>query len=668
MALEAPNLDDRTANDIFAEVKTLIPRYAPEWTNHNDSDPGITLLRMFAWMTDILLYRLNRVPDRNYIKFLQLLGIELEPGRPAATELTFTLSRPDIDFVIAPKGTLVAAAEPDAAGDTIVFETDEALIALGAKLAAVQVFDGINYSIQTNANAASDQTFFPFGVYAREDSALLLGFDSPLPFTAEQVNLAVFLADSGAARPTRCPIDFGALPLPAILVWEYWDGLQWESLIVDKDETQALANSGHIYLRGPGGKAAKSALGSVPAPFYWLRCRLQQSFYQQAPELLTVLTNTVRATQAETIRDEVLGGSNGRPNQSFFLSQPPVVALDSPETVTSADGSAITLRNLRLEISERPVIGQDLGFRVWEEVDDFTASGPDDTHFVLNRTTGEVKLGNGEQGRIPVANPTNPSASVIARRYRTGGGSGGDVGPNTLTNLQTFVDQVKSVTNLFPAVGGSDEETLAEAQQRAIAMLKSRDRAVTVEDFEYFAVQTPGVARALALPLVHPQFSGAPIPGVVSVIIVPDSTARPPLPNGRTLDAVCQCLTRRRLLTTELYVLPPTYRRVKVEVEIIVRAQNDLAVVKQNVEHALTGYFDPLHGGDERTGWPFGQTIFYSKVYQTILSAEGVDRVNNNQLVIFLDGVAQPFCRDVPLNQGELLASETHRVSASYAR
>lgn len=668
MALEAPNLDDRTFNDLFAEAKSLIPRYAPEWTNHNPSDPGITLLQLFAWMTDILLYRINRVPDKNYIKFLQLLGIELEPGRPATTELTFTPSRSDIDSVIVPKGTLVASAEPDAEGNNIVFETAEALVALGATLAAVQVYDSINYNIQTNANAAANQNFHPFGVYAREGSGLLLGFESPLAFTSQQINLTVYIAQEDEAAAMVCELNLDDLPLPAQIVWEYWDGLQWETLVVDKDETRALTASGHIYLRGPGSKAVKAPLGKVTTPLFWLRARLEQTFYQNPPNLLTIMINTVRATQAETIRDEVLGGSNGRPGQTYFLSQIPVVALGDPETVTSADGSQITLRNLRMEISERPVIGTDLGFRVWEEVDDFTASTPDDSHFTLNRTTGEIRLGNGDEGRIPVANPDNPNANVIARRYRTGGGARGNVGAGILTNLQNFVEFVDTVTNRFPAVGGSDEETLAGAQRRAIAMLKTRNRAVTVEDFEYFATSTPGVARALAQPLVHPQFTGAPIPGVVSVIIVPHSDGSAPIPSPGLLQAVCQCLTQHRLLTTEVYVVPPQYRTVRVEVDVIARPQHDLAVVKRAVEDALTNYFHPLHGGDDRTGWAFGQTIFFSRVYQAILGAAGVDRIRNNQLVIFLDGVAQSFCRDVPINPGELLASDAHEVTTSYAR
>jgi predicted phage baseplate assembly protein len=668
MALEAPNLDDRTVEDIFVEAKSLIPRYAPEWTNHNDSDPGITLLHLFAWMTDILLYRINRIPAKNHIKFLQLLGIELEPGRPANAELTFTLSRDDLDSVMVPKGTLVAAAEPDEDGNTIVFETDEALIAIGAKLAAVQVYDSINYSIQTNTNVATDQTFYPFGAYAREGSALLLGFDSPIAFTSQQINLSFYAADSRTDDISVCSIDFASLPLPAELVWEYWDGKQWETLSVDADETQSLTVTGHIYVRGPGTQLVKASMGKVSSPYYWLRCRLQQSFYQHSPNLRTILTNSVRATQAETIRDEVVGGSTGRPNQAFFLSQPPIVALDRPENVISADDKNITLRNIRMEIAERPLIGTSFTFQVWEEVDDFTASGPNDSHFTLNRTTGEIRFGDGNFGRIPRANPSNPNANIVARRYRTGGGERGNVGAKTLTNLQTFVQDIDSVANLFSSVGGTDEETLQQAEQRAVAMLKSRNRAVTVEDFEYFAMQTPGIARALALPLVHPQFTGAPIPGVVTVVIVPDSTDPAPQPGPRLIQAVCQCITQHRLLTTEVYVIPPTYRKVRIEVDVIVRPQDDLAIVKRHVEAALEHYFHPLYGGEDGTGWPFGQAIYFSRVYQTVLKVEGVDRIANNQLVIFLDGVAQPFCRDAEIATGELLMSDEHVVNTSYAR
>ena len=154
MPLQAPNLDDRTFAQIVSEAKTLIPRYAPEWTDHNESDPGITLVQLFAWMTEMLLYRVNRIPDRNYIAFLRLLGIELLPARPASAELTFTLARKDTDVVLVPKGTQVAAATEDGEAP-LVFETGETLIALGATLAAIQSFDGYSFTNETTKNAAA---------------------------------------------------------------------------------------------------------------------------------------------------------------------------------------------------------------------------------------------------------------------------------------------------------------------------------------------------------------------------------------------------------------------------------------------------------------------------------------------------------------------------------
>src|SRR5919109_5411910 len=89
--IPAPKLDDRAFDDIVAEAVRLIPRYCPEWTNHNPSDPGITLIELAAWMTDIILYRLNRVPEKNYVAFLNLLGIKLKPPLPARGLLTFSL-------------------------------------------------------------------------------------------------------------------------------------------------------------------------------------------------------------------------------------------------------------------------------------------------------------------------------------------------------------------------------------------------------------------------------------------------------------------------------------------------------------------------------------------------------------------------------------------------
>jgi predicted phage baseplate assembly protein len=661
MPLVAPNLDDRTFDQILAQAKLLIPRYAPSWTNQSEADPGITLMELFAWMFEMMLYRLNQVPDRNYIKFLELLGIELTPAQPATAELTFTLTQTNVQTVIIPMGTQAAAG---GGSQPVIFETDEALIALGAKLKALQSFDGFGYQVVTTANGALEQWYYPFGPNAREGSALLLGFDSPVAFPSDQINLGVYVFSEGLGPTTQnCNLDLNLLPVASTLVWEYWDTRFWNAITVDKDNSRAFTRTGHVYFTVPGDKVKKGTMGRVTdAPLYWIRVRLAKNGYDARPKLSAVLTNTVSATQAQTIRDEIVGGSDGRPGQTFTLANTPVIELATPYTLKGADGLTITVTSVQLEVDEGS------GFLAWQEVEDFFSSGKNDPHFTIDRTTGQIAFGDGTFGRIPVANPTEPNSNIVARVYRFGGGTPGSVGAGSINALQTFVAGVDSVTNLQPSLGGIDEETLDAAKLRAPQELKSKNRAVTADDFEYLAKQTPGVniARAKALPLVHPKFPGTPIPGVVTVIVVPQSDAPNPLPGAATLATVCAQLNNHRLLTSEVYVVAPTYRVVLIEATVVVATDSDLSVVKKAVEQSLTAFFDPLKGGNDGTGWPFGGAIFYSDVYRVVLNVPGVSRLQDNQLVIWLDNQRQPFCRDVPINDGELVYSQGHKISVSY--
>jgi predicted phage baseplate assembly protein len=661
MPLVAPNLDDRTFDQILSQAKLLIPRYAPTWTNQSEADPGITLMELFAWMFEMMLYRLNQVPDLNYIKFLELLGIELQPAQPATAELTFTLTSSNVQTVIVPMGTQVIAG---GGSQPVVFETDEALIALGANLKALQVFDGFSYQQVTTANGAAGQWYYPFGPNAREGSALLLGFDSPVAFPSDQINLGVYVFSQGLGPSIQdCNLDLNILPVASVLIWEYWDTRFWNNVSLDKDDSRAFTRTGHVYFEGPGDKIKKDVMGSVTdAPLYWIRVRLVKNGYDDTPRLSAVLTNTVSATQAQTIRDEIVGGSDGSPGQAFTLANTPVIELATPYTLAGTDGLTISVTSVQLEIDEGA------GFLAWQEVEDFFSSGRNDPHFTLDRTTGEVAFGDGTFGRIPVANPAEPNSNIVARVYRFGGGKQGSVGAGTINALQTFVAGVDSVTNLQPTVGGIDEETLNAAKLRAPQELKSKNRAVTADDFEYLAEQTPGVsiARAKALPLVHPKFPGTPIPGVVTVIVVPQSDAPNPMPGAATLAIVCAQLNNHRLLTSEVYVVAPTYRLVLIEAQVVVNPDSDLSVVKTAVVQALTTFFDPLKGGNDGSGWPFGGTIFYSDVYRVVLKVPGVSRFLDNQLVVWLDNQRQTFCRDVSINPGELVYSTGHNISVSY--
>src|SRR3712207_1463508 len=120
--LPAPNLDDRRFQDLVDDAKRLVQQRCPEWTDHNVSDPGVTLIEAFAQMVDQLVYRLNRVPDLNYVKFLELIGVELRPPSPARGRVTFWLSAPQPAPVLVRAETQVATPRTDI-HDPVVFTT-----------------------------------------------------------------------------------------------------------------------------------------------------------------------------------------------------------------------------------------------------------------------------------------------------------------------------------------------------------------------------------------------------------------------------------------------------------------------------------------------------------------------------------------------------------------
>jgi hypothetical protein len=649
MPLEAnlPVIDDRTFDDLVTEARSRIARYTPEWTDVNDNDPGMTLVQLLAWLTELMIYRLGKVPDLNYLKFLELIGIELNPAAPAQAEITFpvVVTPTSPPYVIVPLHTQVSTPSPDG-GPPLIFETDRAIFALTAVLAAVVPYDGFQFDA---IDPDSLDGFNPFGPAPGKDAALLLGFQYDGAFPAQiELNLDFWLSQQGGSTTSgNCSLPDTQVFPSVTLAWQYWNGSGWATLGLLKDETLSLQRSGHVYLKSPlAGAMQNATFGGIPQSLYWVRALITSGRYEEQPFVLTVRTNTAPSTQAQTITGEILGGSTGLPNQVLQLANAPIL-----------DGT------LELQVDQGD------GFVDWKPVEDFFGSGPNDLVYVLDRTTGQVRFGDGQTGAIPVANANRPNNNVQAVTYRYGGGNSGNVKAGTLATMVTSITGIDSskVTNLFAAYGGSDEETLPAAKLRAPMALRSRDRAVTKPDFEYLAKQAGNVARAFAMPLVHPSFPGTTVPGVVTVIVVPNGADDDPspLPSDGTLRTVCAYLNLRRLLTTELYVIPPTYQLVKVHAEIVAENSADLAEVTNAVQAALLKYFHPLHGGDDGQGWPFGGTIFFSRVYQQILEVSGVDRIE--KVLITLDKTQFPACQDVPIKAAALLYSKEHEVLVTYS-
>ncbi|MBV9956813.1 MAG: putative baseplate assembly protein [Acidobacteria bacterium] len=654
MPLEAPELDIRKFEDLVREAQLRIPRYAPEWTDYNESDPGITLVQLFVWLTEMMLYQMNRVPERNYLKFLQLLGMELQPAQAATAHLTFT-AKPDAAVESVPRRAQLQAQPPE--GSPVIFETREGLDLIRPPLVDVQVFDGAAFSVLSAANRTPGTTFPPLGWLPQLGSALYLGFEPPPPDKPvagrafpQEMRFRVFLPLAAqAGQPVSCR-EHQALPAPPVtLVWEYRpasDPTRWRRLSVFKDDSVAFTREGYINVEGPQ-EIAATVEEKIAEPRYWLRVRLAAGSYPagQTPVIDFIRPNTVEAESLVTVRDEFVGESEGLPDQVFTLRRAPV----QPDS-------------LELVVEQANVEPQ-----TWERVQDFLSSGPEDQHYLLNATRGELTFGDGQRGLIPPA-----GVEIIARQYLSGGGGAGNVGPGLITTPLTSLVGVDKVTNERPATGGRDEQDVETLKERAPRLLRSRDRAITAEDYAALAAEAGEVRKATAIALAHPDHPGSEVPGAVTVVIVPDAKIedRAPKPSADLITRVCEYLDARRLLTTELYVKGPEYQAIKIEARVEARAYAAFDTVARNVARAINEYLDPLGrrleegapSGGSSAGWDFGRDFFPTNLFSVILGV--ADVVSVPYLAVRVDGKPHEVHEPVRVGRdGMLYGSPEHEIT-----
>jgi predicted phage baseplate assembly protein len=681
MPLQAPVLDDRTFEDLYREAILRVPVYTPEWTDFNESDPGATLLELFAWLTELTIFRLNQVPDVNYIKFLQLMGLELRPAQPATAHLTFTPTAPPPTVPAAitaiDAGSQIGATP--ASGGLLIFETVDGLGVIPYLLGSLQVFDGTTFTSVLPNNQATGNPYYPFGPQPQPGCALYLGFDPPKGYDPttntntettrlfpEEMRFRVFLAaTTQTTRVEVCKVgaDPNAQP-PVTLVWEYKqrDGPYWTPLVTFSDASLAFTREGDVLVEGPAlpfpTVEGKQVPGETAGPRFWLRARIAQGTYPVGlePQIDFIRPNVVSAINLATTTDEQVGVSDGSPDQTYTLRHTPVFA-----------GS------LAIAIEQGDQVDSS-----WVEVGDFLASGPDDPHYTLDPASGAITFGDGAKGRIPP-----PTATIVAASYRYGGGTSGNVLTGAinspLLNLGAIV-----VKNERPAVGGRDEQSVDELRQQAPARLRCRDRAVTADDYRALAEQAGGVARAVALPGMHPDVPGSnDIPGVISVAIVPDLDAASPVPSLDQLQSTATYLDGFRVITAEVYIRPPTYMRVRAVARVTCNPLASPDRVSQAVSDALNTFLDPLGrtwslGLIDRTVPPlasrrdFGQAFVPTRLYGVIQDVKDVREVSD--LRVFhgepgteLEVAPSLFGTPIPLPADGLLYGQGHTINVSPA-
>ncbi|MGK7925565.1 MAG: baseplate J/gp47 family protein [Spirulina sp.] len=452
------------------------------------------------------------------------------------------------------------------------------------------------------------------------------------------------------------------------LVWEYSSLQGWQPLGV-RDETQAFSQSGLIQFIAPADFGESKTFGQS---LYWLRVGWQGGNFRIVPRLRRISTNTTRAVQASTFRDEILGSSNADLNQVFVVNNTPVLLgerLEIQEREIPPEFASDRIRVIRDDLDDIEEI-----WVLWQEVQDFYSSGASDRHYILDRQTGEIRFGDGQTGMIPPRGRNNLRLSF----YRSGGGKQGNVADETIAQLKTTIPYIDRVVNLEAAAGGAEQESLDRLQERVPKQLRHRDRAVTIGDFADLAyeastdvarvkVVTPDLLTANFSPLNEdfwldpnqPDISLNDIrnsdkwknmndkerekkkntmedinrrAGQVKLIILPHSRDRQPVPSLALLDRVETYIRSRCEAMVDLIVTGPKWQEVTVTASITPVFLEGADVVRTHVKQRLEAFLHPLTGGTKGEGWQFSRYPHKSDFYALIQSIAGVDRVDSLQV------------------------------------
>jgi predicted phage baseplate assembly protein len=688
MPILPPSLDDRRFDDLVEDLLNRIPAHTPEWTHPRLGDPGRSLIELFAWLGDTLLYRANLIPERQRLVFLKLLGMGLRPAQPARgivalgyaqsaetsvstlaagcrvkNALPFeTLSETSVLPVTAECYIKRRLSHAETARKSALIEGLKRIHRVGGELAAYQT---------TPLFSEGEASSGGIDVFADSaDRALWIALLAPRaaqpdgqPALNANVVAAIGGGDSGssvllsigvvpALRPADS-LDDAGIPAPVPVAWEIAtrgrSNFETAYLALGvqpgSDSSGGLAATGTLRLALPASKfiwtpandvGVNPGAGVGDAPprlddparaarvVAWLRLRPKAGERVNSLKLSWLGINAVAIDQRTTLAGKVLGVSNGAPDQVFRL----------PQGSVDAD-------SLLVEVEE-----SGRGYRPWQRVDDLAALSPD-SHtarearaFELDAEAGTLRFGDGLRGRIPEA-----QMRVRLKSGRFGGGAAGNLPPGTLTAIDAqridgkTAPQIK-VSQPVALTGGADAETLQVAEKRIPGRLRHGDRAVTEEDYRRLALDAPGtdIGRIAVLPRFNPHGRRSGVPGAVSVVALPAAALAPapnPRPDRPFIERLHNHLAPRVPLATELYVIGCEYVGIGVSVAVAIRDGYARDAVLLEVREALRRLLWPLApGGLDGDGWALGRSVRSRELEVEVSRVAGVDEVRG--LHVFL--------------------------------
>jgi predicted phage baseplate assembly protein len=712
MPIVPPNLDDRRFDDLVEDLLARIPAHTPEWTNPRLGDPGRTLIELFAWLGDTLLYRANLIPERQRLVFLKLLGMGLKPAQPASGVVGLAYAQPtELGASSLLPGAILSGAAPfETLGETTVLPVS-AEVYIKRSLSDADaarmgdVIQGLTRIHRISGQAVPYQTSAIFDggraepdgvdVFAEStDRALWMALLAPLapqPQDQPAVNDAARKALGGGDTGVPSLLSIGVVPAlklpdlfeevdaptPVPVIWEITTQgrtpLDTDYLTLGPlpgadtatgEPTNGLTRPGVLRLSLPDkkfiwapsndvGVNARAGVGDAPP-------RLDDA--AKAARLLAWLR--LRPKPGEDVTSLPLtwiGINAAQVDQRVTLSGHVLgVSSGAADQVFQLPQGSVDPGTLAIQVEEVGV-----GYRDWAQVEDLAAISADPNvarearAYELDAEAGTVRFGDGVRGFVP-----ERQMRVRLAKGRFGGGIAGNLAAGSLAQITAKrVDQSDAppmkVLQPLPTSGGDDAETIELAQSRIPAMLRHRDRAVTADDYRRLAAETPGtdVGRVEVLPRFKPRDRRFDVPGVVSVMALPAQPVSGP-PNPRPdrpfIERVHAYLSARTPLSAELYVIGCEYVPLGLAVGVTIRDGFARDKVLFDVREALKTMLWPLPpGGLESQGWPLGRDVRERELDVDISRIPGVLEVNGVNLFARSGTGADATWRVLPRNTAD---------------
>lgn len=661
MPFRPPALDDRSFDDLVADLVRRIPAHTPEWTDPRIGDPGRTLIDLFAWLGDTLLYRANLIPERQRLAFLRLLGQGMRPASPA---------KGIVQVLMADAAETRSAALPPRHPVTgpVPFETLEEMTAHPVEGKCYikrrtnseedQTFPGLLADLQDLYGLTSAPTAYVTTPLFVDGKAELQGrdpvaesIDSTLWVAllalkpGEAAKKAAHKALAGGDSGERAAISIGVAPVidipralevvgprsPIPHIWEICtgdpDGNSFLPLDILADRTGGLTTLGTVRLLLPGGddfgapandvlEKLDAGVGDRPPRIddaavaarlvTWIRLRPTTLIQPGTLRLSWLGINATSIEARKTLGRQHIGKGTGMSGQEVSLG------------ITNIEASSLVI-----EVEEEE------GMTAWRQLPDVSLGSRNERIYSLDAEAGVIRFGDGVRGVAPAI-----GRAIHVAQARTGGGAAGNLPPGTLKAVEAPPGAAKlKLAQPLSTSGGIDAESLADAERRIPALLQHSDRAVTRSDWRELAMRTPGsaIGRIEVLERFKPQQRRFGVPGVVSVMVIPakfGTTAPAPRADRATLERVHNWLDVRRTLGTELYVIAPDYVPVGVSAAVELTDPSLRDAVLASVREVIQTHLWALPpGGSDGGGWTLGRNVDDRLIETAIARVPGIRSV-----------------------------------------